>query len=265
MSFPIDSREESLLTLFFSLSLHWYLAIIVNPQAVLHLVLDPDKAAAPLRTSARHKAQTSPETTSAAPSPPQAPPEAVPATTTSHYFSKSNSAVEVEQQREEEEERQREAKLASQMSAEAAQTETGGAVDDSSDIIMADGEASTGDVDVVMGDSTEDPQDARANSPACQPSATEANGDESSSDDDEEAVKRGLGVDAPSSAQPPPRPRPNTPPKALSRVATPIEPSRTAPGDPPPFTQAQEQVSTRANEDETMAAPPPSTRYDPDK
>lgn len=151
----------------------------------------------------------------------------------------------------EELEKQEEARIASQISAAAAQTEMGA---EDGDFAVRQEEG--GDSDVVMEDVA-----TRANSPMSHRSAQA--GVESSSEDDEALVAGQLRH--PSAAQPfqgQDRVRPPTPPhpsaahaSPLKRVPTPIEPSKFAPGDkaPPPVVQQAQDYITVDDEDEQPA------------
>lgn len=245
-------------------SLHWYLAVIINPEAILHHVIDPDAVPSTATTrSTRQKAQTSSETPSAAATPPAD--LVVDGTTSRHFQRKPEYAPETVQQREEAEEAQREAQLASQMSAEAAQTETGADIDESGDVTMVDREVLDGEEpgNVTMEDATGAiPSTVQLHSPSHR-STVGSNGEESSSDDDaaSDTVEANL-VGTPSSTQPPSaalRRRPSTPPKA--RVATAIAPSRVAPGDPP--ASAQPSVIVDDDEHQPKAAANVPSAHDP--
>lgn len=137
--------------------------------------------------------------------------------------------------------------------------------DETGDTPMHDAELPASDDDVVMEDATGDPTAPRANSVSRQ-SGTDTNGEESSSDGTEEAqieadlVTRG----SPKEAQPPAsRARPMTPPR--TRVATPIQPSRSAPGDPPPAAQSEQPIFVGDSPEAPAPVPSPNAPYDPDR
>lgn len=243
--------------------------MIVNPGAALHLVADLEVKAPPVtRTSARNKARQSSEAQQPDPAAPL--PDITGPINTSKFFASAHAstngreavAMEVEQAREdqeEQEEREQEESLAERINAAAAATQCGIEDSDSGgDVMVEDVAGRLEDVTMTDAGST------RPNSPAAgrrAPSLVEA-GDVSSSDDDGDAISRNLGArDAPTSAQAPPAARPPSPHKPLSRTATPILPSKIAPGDTAAPPQAQQSMTI---EDEP-SQPPPATKHQTDR
>lgn len=173
-------------------------------------------------------------------------------------------AREEQEEQEEQEEREQEERIASQIKATAANTEQG--LDDSDsggDIVMDEVTQNLEDVDMTDAEST------RPNSPTCRDTRPLVVVQEyaSSSEDDvehREAISRSLGAqDAPNSAQAPAARSPS-PHKPLSRVATPIEPSRFAPGDTAPSPQAQQPVTIDDDDDKPSHASP-SLKHEKDR